>query len=1069
MWRIKGWLLDSLKYQIDKQFRESIYGNAAYKENSWKFFERQILCWSRLSLLYVLLLLVAFFLIFGMAFLWYPQITKLVPIGVNWGPNLTGWLGTYLNGQLTIIGVIFPLVVGFVAILLQNKSGNRTLWEIYSRYSGFMFTGFSGLMLSAVIIFEQLIRPWLHQKGEMLCAIGISGWLIFNLVLTAWFLYVTFRFMNIGYRNDLVLRYCINETLISDIYFRLSKTIATSAIETELAKARKNGKVPLLIKAIHYSQTQEQIYGIDFKSDKYLKDIYFKVLKIAVWLFSSKSEKTEEGESVLLVLPSIDSRSPDKKWILAITNGVRFSWLERLCIRASYVFGNSPPIEPSGFEAVLEALFGNIEDALRGENVRQFDNAVKEMEKWHVDIMKVAAFINDDGEWDNWLLLGDGFLGRSLLDELAREYYELARSVIQYLPKTNRYFEIYCSSFLRIYGYKNETLAKRAVKNLISNHYRIWVALISWQSNSDNSSGAGLQYERALRDYIGRWEHWSYRLLLDSSQWTHAKQDMDNYLHHLECSALLVVSSFRHKEFKSAEWAADVLVHWYENFHFDRNNYQYLWRTEFLVPPLIGLNIKDPVWIQILNGQSLDNADAVCGALSNAWFDIRLVTAAFLFGKELSSNERAIVVALINEERLRPTGTVRIIHHRISSGADILQAYLRQLWFCKHDDGFYRGWLDGVIGGFHRVMEEEHIAGRVYLGSGSSGVSDLEDIYIALAISRSFKKWELSGNFSEFILSAALTQQNREDIVTVLKKWQKPSVEVVKKAKIISGEEYNKTLLENYKSSILSIVEEIEDKNKLAVIDAPIDDEKLYLIGRDASSKILTSGEQGLPLSLFNDIIYSNTFCDTCQYSIIYSNYRRSELVKDLEVNHFSSSDHWSNAIYDHVSLTIFRRLINEIDYVESIIGNEKQLIGRMIDDARKIYEEGKTPIFFVGPTAVIGLLNSALWGYGEDTEELQFTVRKDDGYPDSYFCHVGDIEVYRLPFHQVDFCILVEKECFDLIQIRKIEDSRCVDVKFSEDENDRTKGKLKLSYWMKVDFKSLHAYKYILDCDNKS
>jgi len=55
MWWKRGWILNSLNYQIEKNLRESIYNNESYKDNQWSLIERQILHWSESPKKYILL------------------------------------------------------------------------------------------------------------------------------------------------------------------------------------------------------------------------------------------------------------------------------------------------------------------------------------------------------------------------------------------------------------------------------------------------------------------------------------------------------------------------------------------------------------------------------------------------------------------------------------------------------------------------------------------------------------------------------------------------------------------------------------------------------------------------------------------------------------------------------------------------------------------------------------------------------------------------------------------------------------------------------------------------------
>lgn len=1071
MWWCRGWLLNTLNYQIEKNLRESIYKNEAYRENRWNIIERQVLQWSASPLKYVFLLGVAWLSSMICMYFLLPEIRQLIPHWRQPWDELIKWQGTFLGGQLTIIGLIFPLVAGFVGVLLRSKSASRALWSIYSHHSGFMFTGLSGLTLSAIIVFGQLAHPWLGHSIEVVFSIGVSFWLLFNIASSGWFLYATFRFVETDNQNNMVLRYCMNETLITEIESRLSQLIPMMATETGLLPLNKEEGGAPQVCSLSFSHDNVNQYEISFKRRRYLKNIRFRLLSVYIWFWKQTSSPSAVGnKEPTLVLPLSDKTQADKKWVLARSNSSTFGRIDRFLIRSCYTFSKTPPIKTSNMRPVIHALVGNIEDALREDNIRQFELAMRDMEQWHTDIMAAAAFIIDDREWNNWLLLNDGsFFGNSLFDELLREYYQVSRAVVQYLPKSKQYFEILCALYLHICGYKNTQLARRVVKELISGHYHIWLALVDWHKNVDSDQQDSLlsqQYESALRIFVGSWEKWPHWLPLKNTEWQQSRQAVEPYIHHLECTARQIVSALRHKELAAAEWAADMLVHWYDNAYIGGEPHQYRWRKSLLVYPELGGDVTEALWAKILNGQEHNDADAIRISLSNAWFDMRLVVAAYIFMKptdEISPGIKKIISSLVDETRLRPSGGIDYIHHRIDSGAKILEAYIRQRSYWKDGNNTYGSWLDGVVGAFGRIEAPEYVSGRIYSGWGAEDIRHLQSAYMAMAISKSNREWTLSDQMFEFLFSDCCELKHREVFVNDLNEWLKPSDDIIEKSKLFLGDAFRPEILEYYKNSISVLIERIKSKNEAEILHAPIDRARLIQFGKYASETAFTIGNGRIPLALFNDIKFVGHMDDVNKYSVNITGYGRSNVAEEIEPNRAVNEEDWlDNIITQSVPLNLFECLINSSNFIENKFDDDRNLIKRVVDDAKTLTKEGYTPILFIGPWNVHDLLDAALWKYGGKTDEIPFAVRKDDGYADSYICHLENIEVYRMPFDKIGYSILTTKECFDLVSFRQIGDGQYVEVEFEEDEKDRAKGSLKLSYWMQPKFKDTPAYKYI-------
>jgi hypothetical protein len=53
---------------------------------------------------------------------------------------------------VTLIGIVFPLVVGLVSVLFQKKSSRIHIQSAYQLHSGYMFAGLSALSLAGFIM-----------------------------------------------------------------------------------------------------------------------------------------------------------------------------------------------------------------------------------------------------------------------------------------------------------------------------------------------------------------------------------------------------------------------------------------------------------------------------------------------------------------------------------------------------------------------------------------------------------------------------------------------------------------------------------------------------------------------------------------------------------------------------------------------------------------------------------------------------------------------------------------------------------------------------------------------------
>ncbi|WP_421205612.1 hypothetical protein [Aeromonas enteropelogenes] len=177
----------TLSSRVNKDIRESLYENEIFLSNRWDFIEKSIVRWSTYYKKYILLTLVLVGLVTCNLIIWQPWIKHhVIQYAPNW-KHILELQGTFLGGQLTIIGVVYPLVVGLISILFQHKSAKNIIFPLYQKYSGFMFAGLSGLMLSGFIVVGYFLKATVSDSTYAAICITSAFWFLSNLLLTAWF------------------------------------------------------------------------------------------------------------------------------------------------------------------------------------------------------------------------------------------------------------------------------------------------------------------------------------------------------------------------------------------------------------------------------------------------------------------------------------------------------------------------------------------------------------------------------------------------------------------------------------------------------------------------------------------------------------------------------------------------------------------------------------------------------------------------------------------------------------------------------------------------------------------
>lgn len=263
-------------------------------------------------------------------------------------------------------------------------------------------------------------------------------------------------------------------------------------------------------------------------------------------------------------------------------------------------------------------------------------------------------------------------------------------------------------------------------------------------------------------------------------------------------------------------------------------------------------------------------------------------------------------------------------------------------------------------------------------------------------------------------------------------------------------------------SSIEEIIAELVSTISKQIINAPIDQNRLLQFGAASSGSTFTLSDGPMPVMFFDDIDYKDDFnSDLVVTNIV--DYRKSEVSQGVEVNRAINEDEWlNNIVSQRMQTTCFQQLLKHSLWKEIEFEDAKSLILRAVEDSQSIKNKDLTPIMFIGPWDVYKLIDSSRWEYGREDEKLPLDISVESNKPDGYICHVAGIEIYRLPFSKADFSILLSKETFKKINVKRFGDGRYVEATFKTENDTDLTGTLSLSFGVECEFNATDCFKYI-------
>lgn len=1058
LWRL-GWVLNTLTYQIEKSLKETIYDSEAYKVYRWNLLESQVIQWSRNPILYIIWIFIALALLLTAGHLLVESIIPLKSGTLFDWSWLYDWQTPLLSVQVTLVGVVLPLAISLVGFLLQKKTASKAIWSLYRQYSGFLFIGFSGLAALVFILVGPYIETLLERVSYTLWCVFSFAWVSANILLIGWFIRATFLIVHEPSRDSLLLRYTINESFTLSIRKRLSKLIPENAVHSKLVSNPKESNIE--VSTLRFSQENENIISINYRTPRYVSGIRFRFLNAAVFLASKQNMKGQDQRELILPL-SLDNQAA-KKHVLATCRGFNPGLVVRILLRLSYRFSKRKPFEDDLVDDILFSLIGSASDDLKERNPTLFEQSVKRLAEWHCSVNDALTFVNDEKQDDNWLLLPSSSLwSRTYLDQILREYYQLTIQSVAVLPESVSFYEDMAHLQLKINNWGQRDLPEKIVKELIYSSYLTWVALVRWASSATKVPGTLIytQYESALLAYVGAWESWPMYLEPRSRRWKDNIKSVPLYLQHLRCTGQQIVSALRDGEEMAAEWATDMLLNWFTTISLhEYPQGQYLWIHELITTNILERDSTTDIWQFILNNNNYDEKSATQLAMKNAWLDVRLVCAAYIQANEKESDGDFlgnIIQALIDGKRLKPTGGIDRGGVSLSTGADILAAYIRQRCYCEYGDKSYGSWLDSIVEVFARIDEPKRVSGRIYSSVGADDVRSLQIEYVKLAIVKSNKQWKLSQRWIEIIFSPIYEQIHRDNLVNDLRAW----LDIAQRDIAQDNEKFTEERVANFIASMEAIVSIITDRGMDAIRNAPIDQDRLIEFGRSASKSGFSKDTGSTLLRLFDEILKSEVIPNKSPKILKISGYSKSNVSKGIEVNRAVNEDEWiDNAVNQHISNSLFYELCSLPRVVETKFESNLNLLKRLSTDIRQLSNELGDISVFIGPWDIHRLLSEIIFT-SDDSKGLN--VEQRQGFGNSYICHLEECALYQLPYHRDNFSLLVPNSIFKSIKFTKFSEDRLVDVAYENLDEKTLKLTLVFKYYMEITFSSGPIYGYI-------
>ena len=1024
-----------LSYYVDKELKETLFKNEAYLDNRSSFLESSVVSWSNSYKKYLLLLVFLCLMVGVNTYYWMSYIPAYTEIEKD-----SSLLGMLLTGQITIVGLIYPLVISLVSILFQDKAGKKVIFSLYQKYSGFMFAGLSGLSLAIILAFSLILNAALTDRLSLILNTTLTFWFIFNLFLTVWFFIKTLSVLDENQKDEFVFRFVTNEVCETDLKQRIRSVYLKGLFQYKLLR-NSNDDVLAIPNDLISNRYDKEVSYVAGKYKELLNVSLWKI-NLAIWLQSNILKKSidinnTESNKYKFYVCIPEFTNGDKNVVLTKYSGFDINILVSLLIKNSVRYEKKSNKTDISISSALEAFTSPIYTALNNNDEGQFVESLDRLAMYHIQLAEVLSFENPDGKYDNWLLLNEGTWGFSYFTNFMREYYVLLKQTVDKIPSNTQYF-YHSLRFYRKIFFEQKYITQSEAETVLRNTLFLWVALLKWKNLSDKADVAVSDgFEDSINNFVSVWEEWKNTYI------KHKYKEVDRsykiLFEHLKYTAEMVVESLSFDNDYALSWSTDMLIHWRDRT-LDVQTYkeEFLWHSKVIDIEML-FNEDTDLWLKIRKGSDKNLESAINIALKNAYIDTRFLTVcSMLANSDDVPRIKPYIDALLEEKRLHSTGTIDTQVKSINQASKLLGVYIRHKKFHSGGVESYSGWQAKLIESFSRKFSQKMVSGRMYAGWYNVSI---DNEFVQLIVSYSSSKWKLSRDWFDILKSDIYSFSNREDMTRNFRDL----IDVAQKTsdyKLLSSEITSEEVLDyrtNFVESMKELINEIEQINNSHIINSAIDKTMLFEVAEVASNKFIADGTK-FPINMFDEIRKEKS-------GLISSN---RVFQEDFEKSYIMSEDR--PKIHNMVELC--GEMIS--DHLRNVVLN-KVVRTNVTDEL--CFESLESMLFYIlsyvqMPDAVLLChysLSTLIFDLCKNKQKVeQFKITKI--YSEEYFCKIGDCEVYKDSFNIVNSCILTTKDRFKDLVLQDFEDDNIVNIVFDENEQDKTKGDLSFDYKLDIE-----------------
>lgn len=515
-------------------------------------------------------------------------------------PDVKAGVGDMLNAMLgvqaTLIGLVYPITLAFMALMLQRAAHSSVALRVYLLDAAAVPVGISSVGFLFVAGLQFFLLPYKHEDfdvSQMTVFLVFNGtWLLLNILLTGFLLTRTIRFIQDRELRLAFTRIAVDTALRDELTFSVSQHIYTSEPQERWKFPDKLADKRPQVHMYSFGDARREV-TVDLKADHVLEDVHLNVLRWVALRWAKRAAQQTPGERdrapTLAFTPNVGRITAGELVLCSILNGPRLTRLERLAVRSAFWLRKARRERLSlSTRKMLEEIGAEVLTAAESGRSNMAIDRLKEMYRLHRTLLGACALSSAGKSGENAATIQVspmGWSGSTFDREWLRPYYEITPIAVDGIDHDLRLFR----SLAGIPGgiaYGLSAQSESVMTNALGFGASLAESLgLWWTRKADASLAPGETfsgtlpaplskvYERALLAFVSSWTE----IRVDdgpmddepAQAWPRLAARVQVYSRHIEHSAQFFLQAVSRRDLAGASRWLDHFIKWRGSHEFE--------------------------------------------------------------------------------------------------------------------------------------------------------------------------------------------------------------------------------------------------------------------------------------------------------------------------------------------------------------------------------------------------------------------------------------------------------------------------------------------------------------------